>query len=454
MFPKIVKTFGVALSLATLFVVSAVATPAMAAVQIQQWTLPSGVRVAFVETHALPIVDIQIDVPAGSAYAPADKAGLAGMVAGMLDAGTAALDENALADRFADLGAQFGANAETDRASVSLRVLSSAAERDAAVDLVASVVGAPVFPEAVLTRERARAIAGLQEAETQPGYLTERTFMAEIYPGHPYGVSATKATLEGITRDDLVRFHQRQYAAAGAHVSIVGDLSREEADHIARRITGQLPQGQPPEALPAPSLPAAHTVRVTNPSAQAHIAIGMPGLRRDDPDYYALVTGNYVLGGGGFVSRLMKEVREKRGFAYSVYSYFEPQAVAGPFRIGLQTRGRQTDAAIEVVRDTLAKFIAQGPTPEELKAAQANIVNGFGLRIDSNAKLLGYVAVIGYYGLPADWLEAYPRAVSQLTVEQVRDAFRRRVQPDHLVTVIVGGDGDRRRVAAETGPAR
>jgi len=398
--------------------------------------------VSFVETHALPIVDVEVDFPAGAAYAPSGKAGLAGMVAGLLDAGTDALDENALADRFADVGADFGASAETDRASVSVRTLSSEAERTTAIQLLASVLRAPVFPAEVLERERARALAGLRESQTQPGYLAERNFMAALYGTHPYAKAPSEASLKAISRDDLIAFHHRHYVASAAHVSIVGDLTRAEADRLARQLTEGLPVGKPPMPLMAPTLPEARTVRIANPSAQAHILIGMPGLRRDDPDYYALVAGNYVLGGGGFVSRLMREVREKRGFAYSVYSYFEPQQVAGPFRIGLQTRGRQTDEAVAVVRDTVSQFIADGPSEDELAAAKANIVNGFGLRLDSNAKLLGYVAVIGFYGLPADWLEAYPRAVAALTTAQVRDAFRRRVLPDHLVTVIVGGDGD------------
>jgi zinc protease len=422
---------------------------ALAAVDIQQWTLPSGARVSFVQTRALPMVDIQLDFPAGGAYAPADRAGLAGMVAGMLDAGTGSLDENALADRFADIGAQFGAGAETDRASVSVRTLSSERERSTAVGLLADILSAPAFPAEVLERERERAIAGLRESETQPGYLAERAFLREIYGTHPYGTAPSEASLKAITRDDLRRFHARHYVASAAHVSLVGDLSREQADAIARQLTDRLPEGNPPLALTLPALPEGRTVRIDNPSAQAHILIGMPGLRRDDPDYYALVAGNYVLGGGGFVSRLMKEVREQRGFAYSIYSYFEPQRVAGPFRIGLQTRGRQADEAIAVVRDTVSRFIEDGPTEAELAAAKANIVNGFGLRLDSNAKLLGYVAVIGFYGLPADWLEAYPAAVSRLTVAQVRDAFRRRLLPAHLVTVIVGGSGD----APEAAPA-
>lgn len=429
-------------------VLSVGAGAAMAGVDIQQWVASTGARVSFVETHALPIVDVQVDFSAGSAYAPADKSGLAGLTASLLDAGTQQRDENALADRFADLGARFGASAETDRATVTLRTLSNASEREAAIALLAEVMAQPAFPPAVVERERARAIAGLKEAQTQPGYLVERAFGEAVYGDHPYGRAASEASLAGLTRDDVVAFHRQHYTAAAAHVSIVGDLSRAQAEAVAEQLTRGLAAGQPPAALPAPALPAARVSRVSHPAAQSHILIGMPGLTRDDPDYYALVAGNYVLGGGGFVSRLMKEVREKRGYAYSVYSYFEPQRVAGPFRIGLQTRGQQADDAIAVVRETLQQFIDAGPTQEELDAAKGNIVNGFGLRLDSNAKLLGYVGVIGFYGLPADWLEQYPQAVSALTVEQVRDAFKRRLLPEHLVTVVVGGEGDQTAAVA------
>jgi len=435
------RFFKAVCALCAAWLVASVA-PAHGAVNIEQWQLANGARVNFVRTDALPMVDVQVDFPAGSAYSPGRQAGLAGMVAGLLDAGTARMDENALADRFADLGAQFGAGADTDRASVSLRVLSSDTERTSAVSLMAEVMRAPSFPVEVIDRERERAIVGLKEAETQPGYLVERAFMAEIYGTHPYGAATSAESLKAITRDDLIRFHERYYVAGVANVSIVGDVDRAEADRMARELTDGLPAGAPSTTLPSPVMPVAKVVRMANPSAQAHIAIGMPGLRRDDPDYYALLTGNYVLGGGGFVSRLMKEVREKRGFAYSIYSHFSPQRVAGPFRIGLQTRGRQVDEAVEVVRGTLADFIDNGPTDEELETAKANIVNGFGLRLDSNAKLLGYVSVIGFYDLPLDWLEAYPKAVQALTAGQVRDAFKRRVLPQHLVTVIVGGDGD------------
>jgi zinc protease len=179
----------------------------------------------------------------------------------------------------------------------------------------------------------------------------------------------------------------------------------------------------------------------------------MPGISRDDPDYFPLLVGNYVLGGGGFVSRLTKEVREKRGYAYSVYSSFQPQRVAGPFEIGLQTRGSQADEALKLTQAVLDEFVAQGPTAGELQAAKDNMINGFGLRLDSNRKILDYVSMIGFYGLPLDWLDTYPQRVAAVTVGAVRDAFSRRIRDENLVTIVAGGDGDTGANGAGAAPA-
>ena len=186
-------------------------------------------------------------------------------------------------------------------------------------------------------------------------------------------------------------------------------------------------------------LPQGVQREVEHPSTQAHILLGAPGMRRGDPDYFALWVGNYILGGGGFNSRFTREVREKRGLSYSVYSMFSPYRASGAFTIGLQTRRDRADAALDVVRATLREFVADGPTQAELEAAQQNIIGGFALRVDSNRKILDYLAVIGFYGLPLDWLEQFPQRVSAVTVEQVRDAFRRRIDPERLATVVVGG---------------
>lgn len=438
-------------SLLALFATLLLAAPAAhSAPPIERWTTAGGARVQFVASAALPIVDVQIDFPAGSAHDPADKAGLASLTRALLEAGAGGLDEQAIADRSADIGAQIAGGTDDDRASLGVRSLSSAAELDAAVELAATLLAQPSFPAAVLERERGRAIAGLREALTRPATLAARSFSAAIHAGHPYGVQVTEASLGAIGRDDVLAFHRTHYRAALASITIVGDLDRAGAERIAQRLVAGLPQDGSVDALPQPQPPAAATLRIPHPSAQAHILIGLPGMARDDPDYFPLLVGNHVLGGGGFVSRLTHEVREKRGYAYSVSSHFAPQQVAGAFQIGLQTRGSQIEDALQVANSTLTEFIAHGPDAAELKAARDNLVNGFGLRLDSNRKVLDYVAMMGFYHLAPDWLDSWPRRVAAVSLEQVREAFARRIRPEHLVTVIVGGDGD--RPAAQVAP--
>ncbi|MDR2925865.1 MAG: insulinase family protein [Azoarcus sp.] len=429
---------------------------AQAAPRIEQWTAPAGAKVLFVASHELPMVDIQIDFAAGSAFDPAGKSGLASFTRALLESGAGKLDEQAISERAADLGTIFGGGMDDDRASFSIRALSAAQERDESVALAATILARPQFPAEVLERERVRSLAHLREALTKPAVLAARAFSAAIYAGHPYGVESDEKSLSAIARDDLVAFHAKHYNAQNASIAIVGDLDRATAEKIAIALTQNLPVGTKAETPPAPRPPQdALLTRIANPSAQSHILVGQPGMSRDDPDYFPLLVGNHVLGGGGFTSRLMKEVREKRGFAYDIHSYFEPRRVAGPFSIGLQTRGTQGASALEVVRATLNAFIAEGPSEKELRAARDNISSGFGLRLDSNSKILGYVAMIGFYGLPLDWLDRYPRAVAAVTREAVRDAFARRVRPGSLITVIAGGDGDKGEGAASKGePAK
>jgi len=418
----------------------AAALPVRAGVVIQTWVAPSGAKVLFVENHDLPILDLQIDFAAGSVRTPPGKAGVAGLTHGLLDAGAGELSEEQIAGRQVDLGAHIGGAVDDDRASLNLRTLSSKAERDGALDLLHTLLSRPTFPEAVLARERTRAIAAIQEADTRPDAIAAKRFAAALYPGHPYGASATVDSVSRITRDDLVAFHRRYYDARHAVVSVIGDVGRQEAEAIVNRLTDGLPAGGGDEPLPAVVLPAAEIVRLPHPAAQSHIEIGMPALRRGDPDFFALQVGNYSLGGGGFVSRLMTEVREKRGLVYDVHSYFAPRKLEGPFQIGLQTRRDQADAALKVVHEVLDGFLRDGPTAAELKAAKQNLADGLALRIDSNAKLLGYLAVIGYYNLPLTWLDDYAAKVNAVTADQVKQAFARHVKAENLVTVIVAAD--------------
>ena len=413
-----------------------------AALPIEHWETSAGARVYFVASHDLPILDVSVDFAAGSGRDTRDLSGVASLTQRLMRLGADSMDEDDIARQVADVGANLVASFDLDRAGYALRTLSSDAEQRQALAVLARVLQSPSFPAAVLEREKARVIAGLKEADTRPDTIAARDFMELIFREHPYALRSAgePATVARLTRDDLVGFYRAHYAADRAVVAIVGDATRERAQQIAEELTRGLPSasGALPPLPPVTALTAPIEREIEHSSTQAHILVGQPGLARKDRDYFPLWVGNYVLGGGGFSSRLSEQVRQKRGLSYSVYSTFAPYQQPGPFQIGLQTRGDQAREALAVVREVLHEFVASGPTERELEGVKQNIVGGFALRIDTNRKLHDYVRVIGYYGLPLDYLDTFTAKVEAVTVDQIREAFNRRIQPARMVTVMVG----------------
>jgi zinc protease len=409
--------------------------------KIQHWQSASGAKVLFVENHDIPMLDVAVTVQAGSSFDTPEKSGLAGLTHQMLDAGSDGLSEDDISRGMADIGAQFGGSFDQDRSSVTLRTLSSVAERDKALDIMARVLQHPVFPEMVLAREKVRLIAALKEAETKPESIAEKAFQKAVFGNHPYGLrsSGEIESVEKITVQDLKDFYLMHYQAGSAVVAIMGDATRAQAESFAQQLTAQLPSSAAPAALPKVTMKiAASEHRIPHPASQSHILIGSPGMARSDPDFFPLYVGNYTLGGGGFVSRLMEEVREKKGLAYSVYSYFMPLMQPGAFEIGLQTKKEQADEALQLARKTLVDFIAKGPTEKELLAAKQNIIGGFPLRIDSNRKILDYLSLIGFYDLPLTYLDDFTHNIDKVTTAQIRSAFSRHIDSQAMATVIVG----------------
>jgi zinc protease len=413
---------------------------AQAALAIQHWQTPQGARVYFVESRELPMLDVAVDFRAGSARDPAGKSGLARLTHGLLDQGAGGLSDTAIAHRLADVGAVLSGRLDRDRAGVTLRTLSSTAEKDKALELLARVLQRPDFPQAVVKRETQRLIASIREDEADPSSVASKAFYRALYGSHPYAndESGDPAALARLTRGDLQAFYRRHYSATNAVISLMGDISRAEAEAIAARLASGLPNAAPVPALPKPVPAAVSDTRIAHPSTQSHVRVGAVGVARNAPDFFPLFVGNYVLGGGGFDSRLMREVRDKRGYAYSAYSYFMPMREAGPFQLGLQTKLEQTDDALKVAQDTLRQFIAEGPSEAELTQAKSNLTGGFPLRIDSNRKILDYLAMIGFYNLPLDYLDTWVDQVNAVDVAAVRQAFARTINPDALVTVVVG----------------
>lgn len=414
---------------------------ANAAVKINHWQTSSGAEVYFVENHDLPIIDMAVNFPAGSARDTKATSGLAGVTRYMMTLGAAGMNEEVITNKFADIGAILGGELDADRAAFKLRTLTS--EQAPALETFNKILHQPDFPQAVLERETTRIIAGINESATQPESISNKAFMQALYPNHPYGLdeSGEVESITAMKRDDLVKFYQTYYSAKSAVIALIGDLTETQARSIADAIANGLPQTPAvtkiAEVVPAQS---ATVQNIQHPASQAHILMGAPGVKRGDPDYFPLYVGNYILGGGGFVSRLTEEVREKRGLVYSVYSYFMPMAEAGPFQIGLQTKKEQAKDAMKVVNETLAKYLQTGPSEKELKAAKDNLIGGFPMRIDSNGKILDYLSVIGFYKLPLTYLDDFNKQIAKVTTKQIKDAFQRRVKPETFATVIVGAE--------------
>ena len=422
---------------------------AHAGIPIEHWTQANGAQVFLVQSPGLPMVDVQIDFDAGARRDPAGRAGLASATALMIGKGLKArgampaLDENAVGEAWADGGALFSASASSDRMSFTLRSLTRTEVLDASMRLAARHLADPAFAADIWARERERWSASLRESLTKPGTVADRAWTPAVFGTHPYGQQTTPESLLSVSVTDMQAFHARHIVPCRAKVSVVGALSRAQVQARVTELLAALPAGASCAALPAvpevQPLTQAKEISIPFESAQAHVSMGQPGYKRDDPDFFALTVGNYVLGGGGFVSRLTEQVREKRGLSYSVYSYFSPGLHAGPFAIGLQTRPDQARQAVEVARSVLKEFVEKGPTEAELQAAKDNLTGGFALRLDSNRKLLDNLANIAWHQLPLDYLDTWTQKVQALTVQDVSQAFVRKVQPERQVTVVVGG---------------
>ncbi len=427
-----------AFGIAALFLVSNSAL----ALDIHDWTTENGVRVLFVEARDLPMVDVRLTFKAGSSR-DGDLPGISRLVNALLVEGTGELNAEQIALTFESTGAQLGHSSLRDMAWVSLRTLSDSALRDKTVDLFARVAALPSFPADAIERDRTALLLGLAERKKDISSVTEDTFFREVYRGHAYqiGSHGTEASLKAITQDDLKSFHSRHYVGRNANLAIVGDLSLDDARSYAEALTRYLQAGQ--AADPVTDLEvspvAGETINVEFDATQTHVMLGMPALTRQDKDYFALYVGNHILGGSGFSSRLMQEIREDRGLVYSVYSFFLPMESSGPFQMALQTSNDQAEEAVQLLNKLLTEFVDKGPTAEELEHARKNITGGFPLKIDSNRKIVDYLALMGFYDLPLDYLDTFNDRILAVSLDDIRDAFQRRVKQNVMTRIMVGG---------------
>ncbi len=418
--------------------------------KISQWYSKNGMKVLYQQADTLPMIDFRLIYDAGAARDSRFKAenatvlaGLAKLTNGLIFEGTKTLNADQIAEQFADLGVQYGNGSYRDMAIINMRTLSYEAQKKGALKLLTEVLSNADFPQEALQREIARMLVALDYEDQTASKKASRIFYHSLYENHPYGTppNGTRDSLKLISRRDLQAYYQQFYVAKNVVLAIVGDLNEMQAHRYAEQIADAMPMGAQAQTLPeAEQNQQELIIRENHPATQTTVLMGQPMIKRGDKDYYALYVGNHILGGSGFSARLMKEVRVKRGLTYSIGSYLIPMHAQGPYQFSFTTKKSSTDEAIQLVEENLHDFIEHGPSEEELSNAKLNITGSFPLRQISNKDIVENLAVIGFYELPLDYLDRYNDHIEAITLEQIKSAFKRRVHPEIMTTIIVGPD--------------
>jgi len=418
----------------------AVSVAVNATPQIQTWQTENGAKVLFVPATEIPMLDVRIVFDAGSARDDG-LSGLAVLTNGLLAEGAAGKTSQQIAEDFESVGAQIDNDAMRDMGLIGVRSLTESRYLSPAIETLKQVLTQPDFPEKAYQRELNRMKVMVKAQQQSPAALASEAFYKAVYGDHPYAspMSGTEESLERMTLDDVKAFYKKYYVAKNATVAIVGNVERWQAEEIVKALLSALPAGEKAPALPpVQPLTEAKKVVIDYPSTQTHIYVGQTGIKRGDEDYFTLYVANHPFGGSGFASRLVEVIREQHGLAYSVSSYFLPMREAGPFAMSMQTKTEQTEQALALLDQELVKYVKNGPGKDELAASMSNITGSFPLNIDSNSKLLNYIAMIGFYDLPTDYLDNFISNMKAVDVKMINDALHRRIHPDRMVTVVVG----------------
>ena len=413
----------------------------IAAPDIQTWETDSGVPVYFVEAHELPMVQVSFGFDAGSVRDPESLLGISSMVAGMLDQGADGLDANQLAEAIESTGARISAGSDRDKLVVSLRSLTEADLLARASAVFKQMIGAPDFPESALERERARRLIGLQRQKQSPGAMAQKAYSAALYAGHAYGrpASGDEQTITQIQKSDLLDFHSQYFVRQNLVVAVVGAMTRSEVEAWVEDLVSVLPEGAPAPAVDTPEQPPASRQFIPFESQQSTILLGHHGVQRGHPDFIPLSVANYILGGGGLVSLLSDELREKRGLTYGVSSGYRALTQGGSFSVRLQTRNDKRDEAVALVRSVVDQYVNSGPSEEQLENAIRHLSGSFPLSTDSNAKVARILMAIAFYQLPVDYLQTYIDKVETVDLERVNEVIRQHMRPSDFVEVVLGG---------------
>ncbi len=408
---------------------------------IQHWTTKKGVPVYFVQTKELPILVTQIGFYAGSAHDGSHE-GIAALVNTLLNDGNAGLSEAQMAEGFDRVGAEYSHWTNKDMTLFQLKTLTDKDKLEESVNYFTKIFR-PDFLPVALTREKSQQKIAISREGESPAMVAQKAVWAAIYPHQSYGHSTlgTPTSVDKIQMKDVKKFYRQYYVTSNAVISLAGSVDLATAKAVAEKITYFLPKGKKAAAIPQAGFSQSVTKNIPYNSTQSVIGIGQLGITYHDPNYFPLILGNYILGGDPLISRLAKEVREKRGLTYGIRSGFEPLLATGPFSILFATRTEKAAEALEVTRKTLQEFIEKGPTAQELVAAKRFMKGNFPLRFQTNEDIASICFIIGFYGLPLDRLDTYLVQMNAVTANQIKEAFQKHLYPAKMSTITVGKNG-------------
>ncbi len=405
---------------------------------VQRMVLPNHLVLLTSEDHSLPFVTLQFLIDSGSRRDPSGEEGLSYLTAKAILQGTSRRTVNQINEELDFMGASLNSSSGRDYATLTLRVLKK--DLDKGLGLFMEVLTQPAFPEEEIKREVEKTLAAIQSGEDQPEEVAEKAFLKTLFLSSPYGhpVEGTKKSVSRLTREGIVRFYRSYYHPNNAILTVIGDMTNEELKGKLIPRLEKWPMGEIPKR---PFLSKVEkeqkTVKINRPITQANILLGHAGVSRGDPDFYAITVMNYILGGGGFVSRLMTEIRNQRGLAYSVGSFFDPGKYPGSFQIVLQTKNPSARDAISLALQQMERIQKELVSEKELEGAKKYLVGSFPMRFDTQAKLANFLTQVEYYGLSLDYPERYPALIQSVTREEVLRVAKKYLHPKKYILIIV-----------------
>jgi len=434
---RIIKEF---ILIAILAVVSSVASTAMAAEPIgKRIVLKNGMVLLLAEQHSIPMVTVNMAITAGSTAEPGDKPGLASLTASLLTQGTKERTASRISSEIDYIGGSLSTSGGEDFASASLRVLKK--DIRTGLDLLSDVLLNPVFDQKEIDRKVKETLAEIQRQKEEPGAVAGEAFQKAVFGAHPYGRTNddVAAYLPKLTRQDVLSFHAARYSPNQAIIAVVGDVTEKELVPLLNEYfkPWRRKEQKQPAYDKTPVIEKTAALRIDKKITQANVVMGHVGISRENPDFYACVVMNYILGGGGFSSRLMDNIRDNRGLAYSVHSGFAAQKEPGAFQVIIQTKN---ESANEVIAETLGELrrIQSEPVSEqELADAKAYLTGSFPLRMDTSAKIAGMLTSIELYNLGLDYPQTYLKSIKEVTREDLQRVAKKYLRPDNMVLVVV-----------------